>query len=227
MLNLCLETSTERGFVSLFDGVSQLFYEELPFGHQNSTHLLPMIHKAISTCGLSPKQLQFISTGIGPGSYTGIRVGAITAKALAYALNIPVIGICSLDGFVPDEDGDFAALIDAKIGGVYLQCGTKKGSQLISQPPEVCELEKAGMVLDGVQIALTPNAKILKPKLDALYPNLGMQWQEMSPNPSRMTKLALEKYEKGEFSTDSRLELLYLRKTQAEIEKERSSKALE
>ena len=62
---------------------------------------------------LQESQIDFISVGIGPGSYTGIRVGAAIAQALAYGWNIPLFSFCSLLSFVPAEEIPFAILLDS------------------------------------------------------------------------------------------------------------------
>ena len=120
MLTLLIEASTERGMIAILDKENILFHEELPFGYNNSKYLLPTIEKALHVTNLSVKQLSTIAVGIGPGSYTGIRIAAATAKALSYACKIPLVGICTLEGFVPNRDGSFATIIDAKISGTYL-----------------------------------------------------------------------------------------------------------
>ena len=103
MISLLIETSTERSLIALFRDLDPLDIRELPFGLQNSKHLLPEIKSLFERAGLKPADLDLIVAGIGPGSYTGIRVGAMTAKAMAFALNIPVIGISSLEGFIAPE----------------------------------------------------------------------------------------------------------------------------
>lgn len=217
---LLIETSTERGIVTILDGTIPLFHKDLPFGYQNSSHLLPLMQEAFQQLHITPKEIALIGVGIGPGSYTGIRIGAITAKTLAYACQRPLVGICSLKGFIPDSDGSFAVLIDAKIGGAYMILGhMSKGVVTYLTEPAVYPLEKLGVLLEDSKTIVTPCMQRLKPALIAMYPQHTWQWQEVAPNAVHMAKIVLEKFHAGEVVKDNKLELLYLRKTQAEIER--------
>lgn len=88
----------------MFVGVSILDNENLicnldeNFGRTHSENLMPMIDKAFKTTNLSLKDMDLIVCDIGPGSFTGIRIGVATAKGFKDALNIPLIGISSLEG---------------------------------------------------------------------------------------------------------------------------------
>src|SRR5262249_52696695 len=127
---LIIETSTEQGCAAIVANGKVTFLAQIPTGLQNSTYLLPEIQRGLQLLDMDPQQLHSIAVGIGPGSYTGIRVGAIVAKTLSFALKKPLIGICSLKCFTPTLEGYFAVLIDAKIGGVYVLKGLKKGSSI-------------------------------------------------------------------------------------------------
>lgn len=220
MLNLLIEASTECGIVAIFNNQTMIFYEALPFGYNNSQYLLPTVEKGLKQLNLKPQELQLITAGVGPGSYTGIRVGASTAKTLAYVCKLPLVGICSLIGFIPNVDGSFAALIDAKISGVYLLKGIKQGDCIhYTTAPEVCEIEKLHEKLIDVEVLVTPHSKRLQPLLQKRYPTSTWQWLESYPSPLQMNQCAIENFRAGHYSVNSQLELLYLRKTQAEIEK--------
>ncbi len=105
MLTLLIETSTERGLIALFDETTALFQVDLPFGYNNSKYLLPMLKQELKESSHTLDQIALVAVGIGPGSYTGIRIGATVAKTLSFAQKLPLIGICSLEGFIPNRDG--------------------------------------------------------------------------------------------------------------------------
>lgn len=221
---LILDTSTERGFVAIIQEMELLYHVQLPFGMQNAQSLLPEIQQGLASTGYSIDKIDFVAVGIGPGSYTGIRVGATVAKTLAFACGLPLVGVCSLDAFVPSRDGAFAAVIDAKVGGVYLQMGCRQRG-IVSEvsEPQIYPINKAAEMLCHVPTLVTPNAAQLRPKLEkeAVLLNLKWQWQERYPSPVDMARKAKQKIDNQEFSLEGRLDLLYLRKTQAEIEKEK------
>lgn len=221
MLTLLIETSTERGVVALSDGAALLFRKELPFGFNNSKFLMSVLEELFQQTGIRPEKIKLIAAGIGPGSYTGMRVGAATAKALSYALKIPLVGVCSLEGFVPTHSGTFAAMIDAKIGGAYLLTGIKKDEEVkYDSQPSVKPINAIGPYLKQADIVVTPYCEGLRKKVHDCFPDASCEWEERSPCAETMLNRAAENYAKGQFSTDGKLELLYLRKTQAELEKE-------
>lgn len=220
MHTLLIETSTERGFVAIFKDIDCLFEKELPFGYNNSKYILPVIDEVLQKAGLKPKQLQLISVGVGPGSYTGIRVGAIIGKTLSYACKLPLIGICTLETFLPDRDCSFAVIVDAKIGGAYVLKGQQSHGVIhYTSQAALLSLIDLEAQLEETEVLLTPYKEVLQTKLKELYPKSTWEWQEKSPSPEQMALRTRSKFTEGAFSMDSRLDLLYLRKTQAEIEK--------
>ena len=227
---LVLDTSTERGIVACVEGQKNLFSIELPYGLLNSQHLIPELARGLSSIGLNSNQLSGVVVGIGPGSYTGIRVGVTVAKTLSFACNIPLIGVCTLETFIPTNEGVFAVVIDAKIGGVYLQIGKyEKGLVTPLYPRSICSLAEALIILKDSRLIVTPNAQTLRPKLEALCSNVQWDWEECYPSPMQMAFLGSEKLLKGEcpsefdISDTTHLDLLYMRKTQAEIERDKLS----
>lgn len=229
-LNHCLafDTSTERCAFALFSGEKPLFSVQLPFGIQSAQKLLPALQEQLASHAFEVQDLDCITVGIGPGSYTGIRVGVTVAKTLSFACNIPLAGICSLDGFLPTIDGNFAAIIDAKIGGVYMQLGTLKGGERLIltnsslTKPNVYSIEDAAKLLNGVKVVVTPNADKIKPRLlGTAHGHLlgAIQWEEAYPSCKELLRLGRAKIREGK---DLKLEPLYLRKTQAEIERDLS-----
>ncbi len=218
MVALLIDTATERAIVALLDQERPLFLCELPLGLQNSLTLMPSIKQAVEGLGLTLQNLSLVIAGIGPGSYTGIRVGAVVAKTLSFALNKQLVGVSTLYGLVPPEEGHFAAVIDAKIGGVYILFGEKKGSTIsyLSEPQMGLPDEFADP-LRSVKYLITPQAL----RLQKIIQTDGA-WVERAPDALQMGKLAFDKQMKEQVSLDGSLDVLYLRKTQAEIEKEQA-----
>src|SRR6202035_466690 len=74
--------------------------------HRHAELLAPAIAKVIADAGASQHDLTGIAVGVGPGPYTGLRVGLVTARVLGAALGIPVHGLCTLDAIAADVDAD-------------------------------------------------------------------------------------------------------------------------
>jgi tRNA threonylcarbamoyl adenosine modification protein YeaZ len=221
MRALLIETSTERGLVAFMEDDLPLFIVELPFGYQNSRYLLPEIKRGLALTSLQIDDFSYIAVGIGPGSYTGIRIGAITAKTLAFASGIPLIGVPSLQTFVPKSDGVFGVVIDAKIGGVYGIKGKKTADKVeYLCPPAVVEIKQFGDFFQEAEFLVSPVINPLKQTVQVHFPYQKAVWEENSPDPLQFGTVAQQKFLRGEVSLDARLDLLYMRKSQAEIEKE-------
>jgi tRNA threonylcarbamoyl adenosine modification protein YeaZ len=212
MAILIIETSTERGIVALYEMGKCLYMAGLPFGYHNSRFLVPKIEEGLASCQLKVGDLEGIGVGVGPGSYTGIRVGAITAKGLSFAKKIPLVGICTLKTFIPDKDGPFVAMIDAKVSGAYLITASfEKGSITWIGEPRVLPLNELGPILKDFCHIVTPYSEKLQAKLEDLYPNISLTFEETAPDPEVMAQQVQKGVEEGLFSTDGSLQLLYLR----------------
>ncbi|NGX57860.1 MAG: tRNA threonylcarbamoyladenosine biosynthesis protein TsaB [Chlamydiae bacterium] len=207
---LLIDTSTEQGIVALFDGEKLLKEVKLPYGLRNSRSLLPELDRLFQEFQKRPQDLSFVAVGVGPGSYTGIRVGVVVAKMIHMTCKIPLVGVCSLKAYVPSKEGKFTALLDARVAGVYLLRGERVGERVIwLGEPKACLVEK----LEGVLV--TPQEK-LKEKI------LGHQWEIVQSDGFVLGMEALRDFEAGKVSSDGHLDILYLRKTQAEIERDMS-----
>jgi tRNA threonylcarbamoyl adenosine modification protein YeaZ len=172
MTVLIIDTTTERGLIALGDMQGNVVKEKrLPPGYQNSDHLFPVLIEM----KVVPKDLELIVCAAGPGSYTGIRVGAVVAKTLSFLNNISLVGVCTLRGF-PEP-----SLIDAKAGGAYI----RNGDSWVRLPlTEALEQVGTGPVF-------TPNASQLHVKA----PNV--QWKECYPSAEQLLKVGLESIEEA------------------------------
>jgi tRNA threonylcarbamoyl adenosine modification protein YeaZ len=216
MLGLLIETSTERGLLALVKDGKLLQKADLPVGLNHSQQLMYYLEHLFTAVHLSITDLHYIAVGVGPGSYTGIRVGATVAKTLSYATKLPLIGISTLLTYTSPKPGAFAVVIDAKIGGVYL---TLSDGKTVQHPPELVDLKRAVELLHPYPTLLTPNAARLPGKFKEIQPDTHWEWLECGPDPLHFARQAEAKWKEHEFTTDGQLELLYLRKTQAELDR--------
>ena len=120
---LAIDTSTSAITAALHDGAGVLLVASRvdPRGH--TEHLAPLVQGLLSEAGGVPGDLTDIAVGTGPGPFTGLRVGLVTALTLGHALAIPVHGVCSLDALAeaaPDGTaGDLLVATDARRKEVY------------------------------------------------------------------------------------------------------------
>lgn len=219
MLQLFLDTSTDNVLLGLAFKDEILDSLVLSQGLSSSKFLFPSLLELLQKNKYTPKDLELIGCGIGPGSYTGMRVGTALAQSMAYALRLPLVGISSLECYLPSFIGSFAALLDAKYGGIYFQKGTFNGIDVtFDAKPEIAAISDVYSALKDIPIIVTPHLTLLKEKIGNLIPFA--EWEETKPSPQKFAEGVYACYLKGDFSSRAELKLHYLRKTQAENEKE-------
>lgn len=111
--------------------------ESLPMVRGHAEALLPMVDRLMKSAGLEFEQLSRVAVVVGPGSFTGIRIGIAAARAIGLAIGIPVVGVSSLSAFAAPfigrtAGGVIAAGVDAKHGQIYIQGFGPKGQSVLS-----------------------------------------------------------------------------------------------
>ena len=121
MIVLGLDTCLSSCSVAVLDGERVLAYarEVMARGHQE--RLAPMAQQVMAEAGLAFVALDRIAVTVGPGSFTGLRVGIAFAKGLALALDRPAVGIGTLEALAAEAEGLIFPAIDARRGQLYLQ----------------------------------------------------------------------------------------------------------
>jgi tRNA threonylcarbamoyl adenosine modification protein YeaZ len=120
VLILGLDTATPAVTVALHDGVQPLAQLVTVDAHRHAELLTPAISDVIADAGAARADLTGIAVGVGPGPYTGLRVGLVTARVLGAALGIPVYGVCSLDVIAADVETSDVKASDVKASGGFL-----------------------------------------------------------------------------------------------------------
>jgi tRNA threonylcarbamoyladenosine biosynthesis protein TsaB len=122
VLLLGLDTATPAVTVALHDGGQPLAQLVTVDAHRHAELLAPAIAKVVADAGASQRDLTGVAVGVGPGPYTGLRVGLVTARVLGAALGIPVYGLCTLDVIAADVDAggeEFLVATDARRRELY------------------------------------------------------------------------------------------------------------
>jgi len=125
VLLLALDTATSAVTVALHDGERIVAEDSLVDARRHAETLTPMIASVVATAGRRPADLTGVAVGVGPGPFTGLRVGLATAVTLGLTLDIPVHGVCSLDALAHaaagagDGPSDFVVATDARRKEVY------------------------------------------------------------------------------------------------------------
>lgn len=118
---LAFDTATPAVTVALYDGAAVIGESNAINPLRHGELLAPGIDTVLSDAGVEPGDLTRIAVGVGPGPFTGLRVGLVTARTMAEALGIPVVGVCTLDVLAAavDVPGTFVVTTDARRKEVY------------------------------------------------------------------------------------------------------------
>jgi tRNA threonylcarbamoyladenosine biosynthesis protein TsaB len=140
MLTLAFDTATDAATVALVrDGT--LLGER----RSRAARVLVEVEELVADAGVARAEIRRIVVGIGPGSYTGLRMGLVTARALALALDVPVAGVSTLDALAAGSPGSVPVL-DARRGEVF---SVRDGSPAVLAPDGLAVAPGRTYVGDG------------------------------------------------------------------------------
>src|SRR5690349_7452818 len=140
MRALAIDTSTHRAEIALFAGDSCAARETNRDPAKHAESLFALIDRAFASAGWRKTEVGLVVAGLGPGSFTGVRVGLATAKGIALALDRPIVGVPGLDAMasaarraphahVADVDV-VVALLDARKSEVFFRAYGREGDPL-------------------------------------------------------------------------------------------------
>jgi tRNA threonylcarbamoyladenosine biosynthesis protein TsaB len=233
VLLLAIDTSTTAVSVAVGCDGAALAEVQLsrPRGaaQRHAEQLAPAIRYVCDEAGVRLPQLAGVGVGIGPGLFTGLRVGVTTAKVMAQSLRVPVVGVASLDLVAyPLRHASrlLAAVLDARRKEIFYALyvpvpgGVQRVSDYLVGPVDdlVSDLLARGdevlIAGDGALVYREQLAEVQRVELAS--PAFAM------PSAAALLELAAARFEREEFTQPSELVPMYLRKSDAEIEWERS-----
>lgn len=225
MLILGMDTATPQVGVALGSEEGLLGQVRLARGRRHAEQLAPAIEYVLDQAGVKVGDLAAIAVGIGPGLFTGLRVGVTTAKVMAQTLEIPVAPVPSLDlvaypvRFTPRL---VVAVCDARRREVYyagyrpVAGGVQRvGGYGVGQPDEVA----AEVVATGEDVLLVGDGALLyRARFEEQLDRAEVASTSFAyPSPSALVELACARYRREEFVRPAEVKPLYLRKSDAEI----------
>lgn len=212
---------------------------------EHSETLMPMIDELFKTTNLSLDNIGLIACSVGPGSFTGIRIGIATVKAFADAKNIPVVGVNSLEamaylGVSQKGDGEYVSILDARNDNVYFAIyKMKKGQFSIYKNPEAMQISEAITYIDNLKLPIYFLGDIVNAdlaRIEQLYlsrvsiekansedVNKHEYLTNVGPLAIGVALAGLNRYANGIYGNSNSLTPMYLRKPQAQRQKEGKS----
>ena len=161
MIFLALESATSHQSVAIFEDQELLGFQECDSDRSLTPQIIPTIHQLLARASLRVSDLQGLALSIGPGTFTGLRVGMATMTAFRFALGIPLVGVSTLEGLawnLPQSELPILCTISIRTDMVYWALFHWQGDRLmctetdqVGQLVEICGgLSEPTMVLgDG------------------------------------------------------------------------------
>mgnify|MGYP000946092435 FL=1 len=222
---LALDTATEACSVALLRGGEKTHLAQFA-QREHTKHILPMVDEILAQAGITLHQVDALVFGRGPGSFTGVRIGAGIAQGLAFGAELPVIPVSNLAAMAQAAYAQYQAenvltAIDARMNEVYFaQWQAQKvrsdfGEFLDWQPIIAEQVCSPSNVIEQVAQQHHKNA-VLAGTGWAAYPelneaNLGKATEITLPSALYMLDLALPKWFAGETISPLEIEPIYLR----------------
>ena len=225
MLNvLALDTATLRAAVGVRTVSGAIHVARPDPEARHGRYLVPAIRDLLHEAGLTVGAIDVLGVGLGPGSYTGLRVGLTVAKVLAYAAGRPLVGFDSLEAIARNAPGDalrVAVVADAQRGDLY----TAEFARDASGGPLLCQKPSSVEPLAGWAARVAPGTLVLGPglELESVRSALPVHAHTLPagdeahwPDARRLPLLALDLWQRGRREDPWFLEPLYLRRSAAE-----------
>jgi tRNA threonylcarbamoyladenosine biosynthesis protein TsaB len=214
---LYIETATEVCSVAVAEGEMLLSVEEQRSGNAHAQQLMPLINEALKKAEIGKKRLQGVVLSIGPGSYTGLRIGTSTAKGICYALDIPLITVLTLQSIVMGASNEkifskphfFAPMIDARRMEVYTALFNAQGEAITEVKAVIVDETTYRDLLQTEQVVFCGNGAAKCRPLYADCPNAC--FSEALLSAKNMILPALTRYQQGQFEDVAYLEPFYLK----------------
>jgi tRNA threonylcarbamoyladenosine biosynthesis protein TsaB len=223
---LAIETSTEACAIGLSaNGRQYMRFELTPRRHTEC--VLPWCDELLLEGGIAKSELHAIAVGIGPGAFTGVRLGLSLAQGMALALGIPLIPLSTLSIIAQAQthDGPIAVLMDARMGECYVGFYQKTDGVVSAIAPEQLQKPEAlALPIAGDWIGVGSGFMAYQEQLPAPM-FTAMQCIDASalPQPEAMLQLAANQFKAGFARAPENIEPAYLRNNVAQTIAERTA----
>jgi tRNA threonylcarbamoyladenosine biosynthesis protein TsaB len=239
---LAIETSTMLGGIAVADDSAGLIAEvRLNVKSTHSERLMTEINHVLQQSGLTAHDIDIFGVAIGPGSFTGLRIGLSTAKGFSYATGKPIVSVPTLEAFAwnfPYCSHPVCIMLDARKGEVYAALFQWTGDGFVRLMSEASVNAEKLMEKITSGIPLLPSARageegtgeerivfagegalLYRDKIEAMIGEKAIfaPLEKMVPSPANVASLGIQKALKNEFSEPVSLVPIYIRRSEAEI----------
>lgn len=232
---LAIDTSSSVASVAIINNEKLVGEYSINTNLKHSEKLMPIINQLLLSCDISINDIDCIGIAEGPGSFTGVRIGIATARAISHVINVPIIGVSTLEALaynIPCFEGIVCPILDARRNQVYASAYRWEDNNVFSVINQdayyiddiIDELnkynEKIIFLGDGIDIYKEKLVSGLgvKAKFSLIYTKL--------QRASSVAQLALKYSKKGEMKNCFQVLPNYLRKSEAERQYEAKIKGI-
>ena len=211
---LNIETSSTNCSVSLSNNnklIDCLEKDSPNYSHSQKLH--SFISELMEKNNISFKDLDAVAVGIGPGSYTGLRIGLSAAKGICYALDIPLISVSSLENMVSNIqfEGVIISTIDARRDEVYSCIFDKDKKVLREEIPEIINSKSYINYSKTDKVLIVGNGQKKCKEIIDFNNNFNWEINIQKPSASNMGDIAYKKFELNDFEDIAYCEPKYLK----------------
>ena len=215
-LILSIETSTSVCSVALHEDGNLISHREIDQEQAHASRLAPFVKEVVALAGLEINAIQAVAVSAGPGSYTGLRIGASTAKGLCFALSVPLISVSTLQvmtipvlASVVSSNSLLCPMIDARRMEVYCQLFTAEGKELQPVEPKVIDDSSFSEWLAERKVLFFGNGAS---KCEAVIRHSNAVFvKNIYPSAVNMGAIAWARFQKNEFENIVQFEPFYLK----------------
>lgn len=211
---LHIETSSKNCSVAISDGEELLcLCEEVSENYKQSESLHTFVEWALEGAEISLKDIEAVSLGKGPGSYTGLRIGAASAKGFCYGLKVPLIAVNSLETMIEPFLGQnydvIIPLIDARRMEVYCAVFDGNSGEMMTETETKILDEQSFKELEGKKILFVGDGA---KKAQEILQISGEDFNEnVYPSAKYLIKKSVEKFNRQDFEDVAYFEPFYLK----------------
>ncbi|WP_256012470.1 tRNA (adenosine(37)-N6)-threonylcarbamoyltransferase complex dimerization subunit type 1 TsaB [Desertivirga xinjiangensis] len=215
-LILQIETSTSSCSIALSENGTTLFVKEQNERNIHASHITLFIEEVLTLAGKKPADLNAVAVSMGPGSYTGLRIGVSTAKGLCYALDIPLIAVNTLKAMAsgmlkksPDQDVLLCPMIDARRMEVYMAVYDSALNELTPVEAKIIDADSFRGFQNKKLLLFGDGAEKCRQVLETCQ-NISLNTGHVN-SAGDLSMLAYEKYKNSSFEDVAYFEPYYLK----------------
>ena len=228
MIILAFDSTAKAASVAVCDGEKLLANYNIDNGLTQSELLLPMAENMLASLKLTFDDVELLACSVGPGSFTGVRIGVALVKGIAFGKNIPCVSVSTLDELAENLkglEGIIVPCMDARRNQVYTATYRGKDGELdkltVDRAIAISELAEELREYAGTPIYLSGDGYTVAKRALSSF---GVETENtpellITENAYSCAKVAKRKYERGEFVSDIEYVPTYLRLPQAERER--------